>query len=96
MANLPIDHNIRMEKALLSLEGLSLGDSFGQSFFISEAKALQLIDSRIMLTSKPWYYTDDTVMAMSVVETLNKFGRIDQDYLAKGKLLSILFPMVHN
>ena len=29
-----------------------------------------------------WYYTDDTIMAMSVVETLEEHGRIEQDALA--------------
>ncbi len=83
MTNLPIDHKIRMNKALLSLEGLSLGDSFGQNFFISEREALQFISSRSVPIIQPWYYTDDTIMAISVVETLNYFGYINQDYLAK-------------
>src|SRR4029077_9604969 len=30
----------------------------------------------------PWHYTDDTIMAISVVETLQEHGRIDQDALA--------------
>lgn len=81
--NLPVDHEARMKKVLLSLEGLSLGDSFGQTFFVPEKQALQLINSRI-LSAPLWHYTDDTVMAISVVETLNKFGYIDQDYLAKA------------
>ena len=80
--NTPMNHTERIEKALLSLEGLSIGDSFGQKFFIEQNKAIQAIDLRI-LPSEPWYYTDDTVMAISIVETLNKFGLIEQDYLAR-------------
>ena len=76
-----MNHTERIKKGLLSLEGLSIGDSFGQSFFIEQNKARQLIDSRILPT-KPWFYTDDTVMAISIVETLNKFRCIEQDYLA--------------
>ena len=76
-----MNHTERIKKALLSLEGLSIGDSFGQNFFIEQDKAIQLINSRILPT-KPWFYTDDTVMAISIVETLNKFRRIEQDYLA--------------
>ena len=76
-----MNHTQRIKKALLSLEGLSIGDSFGQNFFIEQDKAIQSINSRILPT-KPWFYTDDTVMAISIVETLNKFGRIEQDYLA--------------
>ena len=76
-----MNHTQRIEKALLSLEGLSIGDSFGQNFFIEQDKAIQSINSRILPT-KPWFYTDDTVMAISVVETLKKFRCIEQDYLA--------------
>ena len=75
-------HQERMEKALLSLEGLSIGDSFGQNFFIEQNKARELINLR-QLPPKPWFYTDDTVMAISIVETLNKFQYIEQDYLAQ-------------
>ena len=82
MKNLSVNHEIRIEKAILSLEGLSLGDSFGQNFFIEQDKAIQLINSR-QLPTKPWLYTDDTVMAISIVETLKKFGKIEQDYLAQ-------------
>ena len=45
----------RIKKALLSLEGLSIGDSFGQNFFIEQNKARQLIDSQT-LPNKPWFY----------------------------------------
>ena len=77
-----MNHQTRMEKAILALEGLSLGDSFGQNFFIEQNQARQLINSR-QLPAKPWFYTDDTVMALGIVETLSKFGCIEQDYLAK-------------
>ena len=80
--NTSMNHSERIKKALLSLQGLSTGDSFGQKFFIEQNKARQLIDSRT-LPDKPWFYTDDTVMAISVVETLNKFEHIEQDYLAQ-------------
>ena len=46
MNNLPVDRNIRMEKALLSLEDLSFGNSFGQTFFMPEKEALHSIASR--------------------------------------------------
>ncbi len=35
-----------------------------------------------MLPAPPWAYTDDTVMAMSIVETLQEHGGIHQDSLA--------------
>lgn len=77
-----MNHQERMKKAFLSLEGLSIGDSFGQEFFIEQNKAKELINLR-QLPPKPWYYTDDTIMAISIVETLNKFEYIEQDYLAQ-------------
>ena len=43
-----MNHTERTKKALLSLEGLSIGDSFGQKFFIEQNKAIQAIDSRIL------------------------------------------------
>ena len=77
-----MNHKERIKKVLLSLEGLSIGDSFGQNFFIEQTKARELIELRTLPTA-PWFYTDDTIMAISIVETLNEFGRIEQDYLAR-------------
>ena len=77
-----MNRELRIERAILSLQGLSLGDAFGQCFFIERDKAIELIQTR-QLPDKPWLYTDDTVMATSIVETLNKFGYIDRDYLAE-------------
>jgi ADP-ribosylglycohydrolase len=80
--NRPSDHEIRLERMLLSLDGLSVGDAFGERFFVHPDRVHQLIDSRIVPTA-PWHYTDDTVMALGIVEVLQKFGRIDQDQLAR-------------
>lgn len=78
-----MNHQERIKKAFLSLEGLSIGDSFGQQFFIQQDRARELIKLR-QLPQKPWFYTDDTVMAISIVETLNNFGYIERDYLARS------------
>jgi ADP-ribosylglycohydrolase len=69
-----------MERARLSLTGLSIGDAFGECFF--SAQAPWLISSRAM-PREPWHYTDDTAMALSIVETLDEHGRIDCDDLAQ-------------
>jgi ADP-ribosylglycohydrolase len=66
----------------LSLEGLSLGDSFGERFFLPAALAHSRIQRRA-LPDRPWCYTDDTVMALSIVETLEIRGEIDRDLLAR-------------
>jgi len=72
---------IPLERALLSLEGLSLGDAFGQCFFQTGDKTQALIDAQ-ELPPSPWYYTDDTQMSLSIVESLARHGVIDQDTLA--------------
>jgi ADP-ribosylglycohydrolase len=69
----------RLERALLSLEGLALGDAFGESFFTGDAP--QRVQSR-RLGDGPWRWTDDTAMAVSIVETLVACGTIDQNDLA--------------
>ncbi len=71
-----------MARAWKSLEGLSVGDAFGQCFFVNAAVLESLIEQRAIPKS-PWNCTDDTVMALSVVETLERFGHIEQDALAE-------------
>ena len=94
----------RLTRALCSLEGLSVGDAFGENFFLSfeliykliEAGLLpgppfmvedefiveQIIYLREIPGPKPWRYTDDTQMALSIVEILRQHGAIDPDALA--------------
>jgi diguanylate cyclase (GGDEF)-like protein len=69
-----------MDEALLSLAGLSIGDAFGQSLYYPDAG--QAIMSRT-LPPAPWRWTDDTQMALSVVDELRQHGWIDQDTLAR-------------
>jgi ADP-ribosylglycohydrolase len=68
-----------LDRALLSLAGLSVGDAFGQNYFAANAE--DAIAVRRILPP-PWSYTDDTEMALSVVEVLAHRGTIDQDALA--------------
>lgn len=75
------DHPERMERARLALMGLSVGDAFGECFF-GPAQVLQLARSVRTLPPSPWYYTDDTEMALAVVEVLQHVGHIDKDRLA--------------
>lgn len=35
------------------------------------------------ILSGPWHFTDDTVMAIGIYRILEKYGKIDQDELAK-------------
>jgi ADP-ribosylglycohydrolase len=68
-------------RARLSLDGLSVGDAFGERFFGEPEHAMSRILSR-QVPPAPWPYTDDTEMAISVVEVLEELGAIDQDLLA--------------
>jgi ADP-ribosylglycohydrolase len=76
------DHNKRIALARKSLDGLSLGDAFGQRFFGNPESAARKIAARSFPTGI-LRYTDDTVMALSIVDVLNQFGYIEQNELAK-------------
>ena len=74
-------HEIRMRRAAQSLEGLSCGDAFGERFFLPDAVAVSLIEKRAV-PAPPWFFTDDTVMALSILETLAEHRAINPDALA--------------
>lgn len=73
----------RLARARLSLEGLSVGDAFGERFFVA-SPALESIIAKRVLTAGPWTYSDDTLMALSVFEILRRHGEIRQDELARS------------
>jgi ADP-ribosylglycohydrolase len=62
-----------------SLDGLSVGDAFGERFF--RPGATSMIAARGLPTPM-WRWTDDTAMALGIVELLEKKGTIDQHMLA--------------
>jgi len=74
-------HQQRIERAETSLAGLALGDCFGESYFVNPDVVESLIEARA-LASAPWHYTDDTLMAMSIVSVLRSHRGMDQDVLA--------------
>jgi ADP-ribosylglycohydrolase len=74
-----------LNQALLSLDGLSIGDAFGQYFFYSKHPDAEIMDRH--LPDAPWYFTDDTLMSLSVVSILAEFGSIEQDQLAESLAL---------
>lgn len=78
---LPADHAVRMERARLALAGLSVGDAFGERFFVSPQTVESLIEQRAV-PAAPWRWTDDTAMALSIVEVLEARGAIDSHQLA--------------
>jgi len=58
-----------------------VGDAFGERFFIDPATGQLNIGNRA-LHAAPWRYTDDTQMALSIVEILAECDEIAQDRLA--------------
>ncbi|MCB9585822.1 MAG: ADP-ribosylglycohydrolase family protein [Polyangiaceae bacterium] len=73
----------RLERALRSLRGLATGDALGERFFVNPDTVEQLIEARVFPRGT-WGYTDDTVMALAVVENLAEFGHIEPRALALG------------
>lgn len=70
-----------MRRAAQSLEGLSCGDAFGERFFLPNAVAESMIQKRAV-PAPPWFFTDDTVMALSILEILAEHQEINPDSLA--------------
>jgi ADP-ribosylglycohydrolase len=70
----------RLAYARASLEGLSVGDGFGERFFWLKDPAAYL--RQHTMPSAPWNFTDDTNMALSIYAVLRQHGHIEQAALA--------------
>ena len=79
---LPSDHPARMARARLALDGLSVGDAFGDRFFRWPPELITEVRATRQMVERYWKYTDDTEMALAVTEVLDAHGQIDQDALA--------------
>src|SRR4030095_11125060 len=55
-------------RAVLALDGLSVGDAFGQRFFYAPSVESLIADRAV--PNPPWQYTDDTEMALAVLGAL--------------------------
>ncbi|WP_380282425.1 ADP-ribosylglycohydrolase family protein [Kitasatospora purpeofusca] len=68
-----------------SLEGLALGDGFGERWFPlfrTPREAFEQIRGRRTPEEQPWHWTDDTAMALSVYGVLTAFDAVHQEKLA--------------
>ncbi|MFE7561957.1 ADP-ribosylglycohydrolase family protein [Kitasatospora sp. NPDC057500] len=68
-----------------SLEGLALGDGFGERWFPlfrTPREAFNQIRARRIPQEAPWHWTDDTAMALSVYGVLTAFDAVHQEKLA--------------
>ena len=73
------DGETRWARALASLDGLSVGDAFGERLFLDEDS----IEARREPHGR-WRTTDDTEMAIAIVDALRRDARIVEDTLARA------------
>src|SRR5262249_41418624 len=64
-------HEQRLKAAKMSIEGLSVGDAIGRH-------------AKLSPSLERWQYSDDTEMAIAIIEVLEAHQEIDQDALAKA------------
>jgi len=76
---LATDPTACLARARRSLDGLSVGDAFGESFM----KRLGDIAARRLSPHPMWRWTDDTAMALAIVDELAARGDVDEDALAE-------------
>ncbi|MDX2163323.1 MAG: ADP-ribosylglycohydrolase family protein [bacterium] len=77
-----IPHLHALARALMSLEGLSVGDAFGEQFFNPAHLRAQLTSG--VFPTGGWTFTDDTNMALSVYAILRQHQHIHQNTLAQS------------
>ena len=76
-ANLPANHSERVERMQLSLDGLGLGDALGEMLSYQSANAQRRLAEN-ELPAGPWFHTDDTEMAISIVAVLKSHGELNR------------------
>jgi len=73
-----------IERALVALEGLSVGDAFGEQLLHAGSAARVLaLGARTAPVGRTWMWTDDTAMALSIVEVLRAHDGIRPEVLAQ-------------
>lgn len=70
-------------RARLSFEGLSVADAFGEKLLHAGPVARSFALEHHTVPRGPWMWTDDTAMALSIVETLEESDGIVVDRLAE-------------
>ncbi len=73
-----------IERARSSLLGLAVGDAFGSMIDGYGPELARRAAKRLISMKRPWRWTDDTAMAISIVEALQERGSIDPDELASA------------
>jgi ADP-ribosylglycohydrolase len=72
-----------LQRTQTSLEGLAMGDAFGKRFFSFSQDLYDhcLQERQLPATDTFWRFTDDTQMALSLINILRLHQQIDQDAL---------------
>jgi ADP-ribosylglycohydrolase len=71
-------------RARLALEGLSVADAFGEKLLHAGPVARVLALEHRTVPAGPWMWTDDTAMAVSIVQVLSATGGVDIALLARA------------
>jgi ADP-ribosylglycohydrolase len=73
-----------LRRARISLEGLSVADAFGEQLLhCGPHERMDAVAEKRTPRRAPWMWTDDTAMAISIVEELAERSGIDCDGLAR-------------
>ena len=76
-----------MTPARRSVEGLALGDAFGERWFPifrEPRRAYDEVRARRTPEEPEWHWTDDTAMALGILRVLDEHGEIRQEPLARA------------
>src|SRR5262249_7566169 len=77
------NHQQRIGDAFCALEGLSVGDAFGRHSLYT-GQTVDILTRERPFFTPPWEYSDDTEMAIAILEVLEARQVIDQDALARA------------
>ena len=69
----------RLSLAHTVLEGLATGDAFGEMYAYGHENVRRRVEQGV--PAGPWWWTDDTAMALGVVECLQRGGKIEEEML---------------
>ncbi|WP_027345601.1 ADP-ribosylglycohydrolase family protein [Hamadaea tsunoensis] len=66
-----------------SLDGLALGDCFGETWFFRPAGQVAWMTAERLVPQGPWRWTDDTAMALPLFDMVTRHGAVRPDDLAR-------------
>ena len=79
---LPPNHDERRARVQVTLDGLSVGDAFGERLCGFRDRAAAVRREQREVPPPPWPTTDDSEMALGIRDVLVTYGRVDPTALA--------------